>query len=100
LENLGTLAALEERFDDAARWFRRAMAALPGQAEAGANLEEALRSRQMVARIPALEGAVDRNPNDPALQCELGNAYWYAGRPRVSEACYRRALTLQPGYAR
>jgi len=100
LENLGTLAAVEERFTDAIRWFTLAANRQPGNTEAKSNLAEAVRSRDYVATIPALERAADRAPDDPAVQCDLGNAYWYAGRPKVSEARYRRALALAPGYPR
>lgn len=100
LENLGTLAAVEERFSDAIRWFTLALQHQPGNAEAKSNLAEAVRSRDAVQKIPALERAADLHPNDPAAQCDLGNAYWYAGRPKVSEARYRRALALAPGYPR
>jgi len=100
LEGLGTLAAVEERFGDAARWFGRASRHQPWNAEARANLAEAIRSQATLQRIPELEAAVDAHPADPAVQCDLGNAYWYAGRPKVSETCYRRALALRPGYPR
>src|SRR6185503_1624612 len=33
-------------------------------------------------------------------RCDLGNAYWYVGRSKLAESCYRRAIALDPGDVR
>jgi tetratricopeptide (TPR) repeat protein len=100
LQNLGSIAALEERFTDALAWYRRAGAVAPGSSELAENIAKAKEGLAWLPRIPRLESAVSAGPGDPGRWVELGNAYWFAGRARSAEAAYRRALRLDPGNAR
>jgi len=100
LQNLGSLAALEERFADAVRWYRRALAVVPGSSEVRENIAKACEGAAWLARIPQLEKAADGNPGKAASWVELGNAYWFVGRARSAESTYRRALAIDKGNAR
>ena len=99
LHDMGTLAAYEERFDDAADWYRRALALAPRSPELLENagkVREAIAARARLARLIRSPGAFDT----AARLCDLGNACWFLGRTRAAEAFYRRAIARDPGSER
>jgi Flp pilus assembly protein TadD len=98
--NLGTLAALEERFEDAIRWYERAASLGPRSPDLEDNLAKAREARGALAHLPALERALQASPASPIAWCDLGNGYWYVGRSRPAEQCYRRAIALDPADVR
>jgi tetratricopeptide (TPR) repeat protein len=98
MHNMGTLAASEERFADAAEWYRRALALAPGSRELKDNAEkvrEAVAAEARLARLGRMKGEPDAG-----RLCDLGNAYWFLGRTRVAEVLYRRAIIREPGSER
>jgi tetratricopeptide (TPR) repeat protein len=100
MEDLGTLAALEERFDDALRWYRAARAAGPWSRELDENIERTAEAIVWQPKVAVLEAAARRSPRDPGALVLAGNAEWYVGRTKPAEAYYRRALRLDPGHVR
>jgi len=104
MHNMGTLAASEERFADAAEWYRKALALAPGSRELKDNAEkvrEAVAAQAKLARLTRMNRAPDSGAKDVIGRlCDLGNAYWFLGRTRVAEAYYLRALARDPGSER
>lgn len=100
MHNLGTVAASEERFADAARWYAKALELSPGSPDLKVNLD---RAREAIPAQEKLSEAWRRHAADPGNAgklVDLGNICWYLGRARVAESFYRRALARDPGSAR
>ena len=88
------------RLDDAAAIYQRILAEDPAQADA-AHLLGLVRFRynDFDAAIRLIRGAIDRHPDNPIYQGNLGNVLRDAGQPSGAVAAYRRALELDPGFA-
>jgi len=101
MHDLGTLAALEERFTDALGWYRAALRAGPRTQEMQDNMEKAAEAAAWQPKVAGLEAAAIRSGRENASALVLaGNARWYVGRSAAAEASYRRALRLEPGNVR
>jgi tetratricopeptide (TPR) repeat protein len=99
-QNLGILAAMEERFDDAARWYGEALVLDRGSLVLKEGLDRVREAGRWLARIPDFERELARGPRDADALCETGNAYWHVGRMKVAEDFYRMALHADPSSAR
>jgi len=103
LGNLGSLAAYEERFEDAMDLFRRALTHSKDPAELTEireNMERAADAIKWRGKLKELEAKVFLEGDAPAFLCDLGNAYWYMGRTRVAEHLYRKALAEDRNFVR
>jgi len=100
--SLGQVAALEERFADAAALFRKALVGVPPEArqEIESALAKAEANIKRLEEFPALEAKLKAGDPGAELLCDAGNACWNLGRTRVAESLYRRALARAPRYAR
>ncbi len=99
LQDLGTLAMAEERFQDALALYREAGAANLGLPELEEDLARARDAIDSQSRLSRLESIALSSPCASTL-CDLGNAYWYMGRSAVAARFYGKALELDPAYAR
>jgi tetratricopeptide (TPR) repeat protein len=100
LQDLGSLAALEERFGDALRWYRAAAQAGTRSAELDDNLAHTVEALAWQAKVGPLEAKALRSPGDAGPQVAAGNAEWYVGRTQAAEAAYRRATQAEPDNVR
>jgi tetratricopeptide (TPR) repeat protein len=78
----------------------RAAALLPGDAEAHANLGNALlRVGRFASAVASYDKALDIKPDSADVHNNLGNALRGLGRLDDALASYRRALAIRPGFA-
>jgi len=97
---LGVVAVMEERFEDALKWYGLAIRAAPGSGQVAEALGRARAALAWRAKMPALEKGIDSPCPSATMLCEAGNGYWHLGRSKVAEDCYRKALKVCPGFAR
>jgi len=99
-QELESLAALMNR-GDYGQLEDRARGLLTQSPQAGVlwQLLAVALSKQDKDALPAWLAAVQWLPEDASAHLNLGNALGRAGRLAEAEACYTRALTLQPGFA-
>lgn len=77
------------------------MAARSGDLEASLNLGALLVDERRYAEALAhYQRALQADPLAAALWCDLGVLHSYREDPEAAEACFRRALHLEPGQAR
>ncbi|MEK7474475.1 MAG: DUF2723 domain-containing protein [Candidatus Coatesbacteria bacterium] len=98
MNGLGELALMEERFGDAATWFEGACRRAPASG-CRDGLDRTRLAATAASSLARLERAAEAVASATAF-CDLGNAYFNLTRLRSAEAAYRRAVRLDPGYAR
>ncbi|HZI82776.1 MAG TPA: tetratricopeptide repeat protein [Casimicrobiaceae bacterium] len=88
------------RLEDAASIYRRLLADDPGHADAAHLLGLVhFRNHDFDSAIRLIREAIEREPDNPIFQGNLGNVLKDAARPAEAVAAYRRALELDPRYA-
>ena len=98
--NLGVLALLEKRFDEAVGWLEKAVALDPDHARSHLNLGMALQLEQRTAEaITVLQRAVKLDPQQAEAWNNLGFVLAQNDQPQEAMAAYQRALELEHGYA-
>lgn len=100
MQDLGTLAALEERFGDALTWYLAAASAGARSPGLDDNLVQAREAVHWQAKVEPLEARARARPRDSEALIAAGNAEWYVGRTPAAEAAYRRAVLVDPGNVR
>jgi len=100
LYQCGLLAESEERWTDAESWYRKAGKLVPGVAETGEALSRIKAAGEWGGRVPVLHQAFLQSKRDAEAWCDMGNAFWLAGRPVLAEWHYLKALDLDPRLAR
>jgi thioredoxin-like negative regulator of GroEL len=93
--NLAFVLAAGGGVDAAETHYRRAIALAPHEPQTYLNLGAMLTAQHRAADALAV---YDAAPVSPALLSNRGMALACLGREDEAEACYRRALTLDPGY--
>jgi tetratricopeptide (TPR) repeat protein len=94
---LGNLALQQERYDDAAAWFERAIAKHPHFLRAQKNLGvAAIRANAFARAIPPLTRAIALGAADGLTFGLLAHAYAMNDQPLAAEGAYRQAMMLQP----
>jgi tetratricopeptide (TPR) repeat protein len=89
-----------ERQEEAARAYRRALAADPDLPAAIINLANIRYARDELAEAQALyERAIALDPTFFEAYFNLGNIHHDHGQYHAAEDCYRNALALNPEYA-
>ena len=100
LNNLGTLAVADGRFDEAFDRFSQALRLHPGSVEAHSNLGNLLlKSGSAAEAIEHYEAALRIAPRNVATRTNLGIAFFLAGRRAEAREQYETALRILPGYA-
>src|SRR6185437_14703427 len=95
--NLGNALMEEGRPEDAATWYRRALALQPNYPEAQNNLGNALKELgRLEEALASYQRAATLRPNYPEANNNLGNALQQAGRLDEALAAYERALAARP----
>ena len=88
------------RLDDAAAIYQQLLTDNPDHADAAHLLGLVrFRSNDFDSAIRLIQGAVERDPDNPIYHANLGNVFKDAGRPSDAIAAYRHALELNPGDA-
>jgi tetratricopeptide (TPR) repeat protein len=100
LYQLGLLAESEERWKDAADWYRKASRKDPRVPEPAEALERIKAAEEWSGRVNVLHQAFLQSRLDAGSWCDMGNAFWLAGRPVLAEWHYLKALRLDPRLAR
>ena len=100
LYQCGLLAESEERWKDAESWYRKAAKLDPRVPETGEALSRIKTAEEWGGRVPVLHQAFLQSRLDAGSWCDMGNAFWLAGRPVLAEWYYLRALALDPRLAR
>ncbi len=97
LYNLGVVAGEGGRPDQAAAFYRRALALNPRYASAALNLGNILRSqgRQQEA-IAQYQTAISLDPRNPDAWMNLGNVYLATGSTVNARSAYNQAIGLRP----
>jgi len=94
--NLGTAAAMLNRWDDAIAAFRHAVALRPDLPEIHYNLATALQSNEQREEATVVcQRALALRPQDARGWCELGNLYAEQGRHQEAIDAFERALKIQ-----
>ena len=92
----GQLGLLEESIDAG----KKAVDFLPDSMGAHLNLGTAYDAfGQTSHALTHFREAARLAPNHPVVQCNLGNALVGTGDKKAADACYRKAIQLQPSYA-
>ena len=100
LHHLGICYRLTGDLGSAAAEFERALHADPKHLPALTSLARIFRSLGRGAEIiPHLERAQSHAPDDPNLQCTVGDIYQDGGAPGSAAAAYRKAIASDPGLA-
>jgi len=97
--NLGTIAYVQARYEDAERYFRSALKHDPGAYVPALNLGGVLVNLGRFTE--ALEYnlyAVLEKPKDALAQSQLGMTYFYLGRPEPALKHLKEAKRLDPGH--
>ena len=95
--NLGIALLQQDRLDEAAAAFRRAIELQPHHAFAHYQLGTiALRERRWEDAIGHLSTAVTAEPRDVSMRIDLGHALTQVGRTAQAEQHYRAAIELDP----
>jgi predicted O-linked N-acetylglucosamine transferase (SPINDLY family) len=98
--NLGVLALLEKRSEEAVGWLEQAVQADLDHARSHLNLGMALQLEQRTAEaITVLRRAVSLDPQQGEAWNNLGVVLAEHDQPQEAMAAYQRALDLLPGYA-
>jgi tetratricopeptide (TPR) repeat protein len=97
--NLGTIAYHEQRYDDAAGFFRRALAADPSAYEPLVNLGGVLINLNNLDEAYTFNlHAVLRRPNDPLANAQFGMTYLGLGKLGLAEKYLLEARRLDPAH--
>jgi len=97
---LGLLCLQTKRFDLAVSYIEKALAAMPGDAQAHSNLGLALKDLNRPEEAARhFHESLKLVPNNPKTYNNLGNVYRMLGCLDDSIASYRQALVMQPAYA-
>lgn len=98
--NLGTAFYEQQRFDEAARWYRRAVDMRPDYVPAYNNLGVTLRAQGRVDEaIAAYQEGLRRRDDYPDLHYNLANALMESGRPEAAAEHLRVASMSLPDAA-
>lgn len=96
----GLLCLQTKRFDDSARFIRKALAGNANDAQAHANLALALRAlRQPEDAARHFHESLKLNAANPGVYNNLGGVYIELGRIDDAIRCYQQALAIQPALA-
>lgn len=96
---LGSILALQRRFEPAVPALRRALALLPADAETRHNLAIVLHAQGAFGEAEAgYRGALELKPDYFEAYNNLSNLLQTLGRFDEAETCCRRALALSPDY--
>jgi tetratricopeptide (TPR) repeat protein len=97
--NLGTIAYHEQRYDDAAGYFRRALEADPSAYEPLVNLGGVLINLNNLDEAYTFNlHAVLRRPNDPLANAQFGMTYLGMGKLDLAEKYLLEARRLDPAH--
>jgi len=97
--NLGTIAYHEQRFEDAAGFFRRALQADPSAYEPLVNLGGVLINLNNLDEAYTFNlHAVLRRPNDPLANAQFGLTYLGMGKLQLAEKYLLEARRLDPSH--
>jgi tetratricopeptide (TPR) repeat protein len=97
--NLGTIAYHEQRFEDAAGFFRRALQADPSAYEPLVNLGGVLINLNNLDEAYTFNlHAVLRRPNDPLANAQFGMTYLGMGKLQLAEKYLLEARRLDPAH--
>lgn len=98
LVGLGSIAARDQRPDEAVKFFLAAVQINPGNIHAtiwaGMLLSQIGRYAESV---PLLEQALTLYPEGMQVLVSLGNSFYRLGKPAKSYECFNKALALAPG---
>jgi tetratricopeptide (TPR) repeat protein len=95
--NLGAVYGLEGKYDQAAKWFRKALEVQPDKHEAWNNLGNVYAEKQEYDRaIEAYRRALEIKPDDHEAWNNLGNVYAEKQEYDRAIEAYRRALEIKP----
>lgn len=87
----------EGKLDEAERLFRRVLRATPDDVRANNGLATVLlRGGDARRAVAMLEQLLERNPNQPLTQHNLGRAFDACGKHEVAAGHYRAALRMRP----
>lgn len=97
LNGMGAIAIREGRPEDAIRWFRRSLEAVPGDSVATVGLASLLPTDDIVAQESRLRSQFESSPDDGTTSFALGNALARQGRWSEAQSAYFDAHTADPG---
>jgi predicted O-linked N-acetylglucosamine transferase (SPINDLY family) len=101
LQQLGHIAYQTRHYSDAAEFFQKAAALLPGDALIHTNLAGALcDAGKLEAAVAACKRAIAIDPRLAEAHYNLGNILQKLSRQGDAIAAYQRAIALQPDYAK
>ena len=97
LNELATIEAMQQHYDEAIGYYRRALAIAPDDTRTLYNYGNALYDAgQIEAAIGVYREGVSKQPDFAELHNNLGNALRAAGNVQEAADSYQRALTLSP----
>ncbi|WP_230969503.1 tetratricopeptide repeat protein [Nitrogeniibacter aestuarii] len=97
LNGMGAIAMRDGRPEDAIRWFRRSLEAVPGDSVATVGLASLLPTDDIVAQESRLRSQFESSPDDGTTPFALGNALARQGRWSEAQSAYFDAHTADPG---
>jgi tetratricopeptide (TPR) repeat protein len=96
---LGLLCLQTKRFDEAVIYIERALAEMPDDAQAHANLGLALKDLNRPEDAARhFHESLKLVPNNPKVYNNLGSIYMTLGRINDAITCFQQALAIQPSY--
>jgi tetratricopeptide (TPR) repeat protein len=97
--HLGTIAYLTRKYEEAEKYFRKALEQEPEAFAPLVNLGGTLLSLQRIEEaLDVNQHAVRLKPDEPLAQSQLGMSYYYLGRYDQAEASLKQAKSLDPGH--
>jgi tetratricopeptide (TPR) repeat protein len=96
---LGLICLQTKRFDEAVTYIEKAIAEMPGDAQAHANLGLALIGlKQLEQAAEHFHESLKLAPDNPRVYSNLGSTYVSTGRIPDAIACFQQALAIQPAF--